>query len=46
MGLKTAFALFFVLGITEYAKPAAVDPNAIVNLAMENYYEISNVSGT
>jgi len=46
MGLKTAFALLFLLGVTEYAKAAAVDDNAIVNLVMENYHEILNVSGT
>jgi len=46
MCLKTAFALWFLLGLTEYANAAAaVDDNAIVNLAMENYYAILNESG-
>ena len=46
MGLKTAFTLLFLLGVTEYAKAAAVDENAIGNLAMEDYQEILNISGT
>jgi len=47
MCLRTAFALLFLLGLTEYACTAPVvdDKNAIANLAMENYYAILNESG-